>query len=60
MWIDLLEVPDKSRIDISNMPRDAEYQIFIPDFSDLITINRSQKPFQKSGPKLWSFALFAC
>ena len=52
MRIDLLEVPDKSRIDISNTPRDAEYQIFIPDFSDLITINRSQKPFQKSGPKL--------
>lgn len=36
MWIDLFEVPDESRIDISSMSRDTEYQIFIPDFSDFI------------------------
>ena len=34
MCIALLEVPEKSKIDISDMPRDAEHQIFIPDISD--------------------------
>lgn len=34
MCIALLEVPKKSKIGISDMPRDAEHQILIPDISD--------------------------